>query len=224
MRRWVLVLVAAALAGILAGTVAHLALPGAEQTEPPPGTPSASPTPKPTATPSASDSKSPSASDSAAPFTNKALLQTDEFRRYGWGSATVTDSYQTPPDTDLTGCGGFTDDEPGLAAAYGASYRGEQSTAHEVVARFDSVAEAKQKSEELHQSAADCSGVGSRQDIPGVENGHWWPRTVGDTRGVVAVCRDGDRLLVLSVTSETSDPVQTTQIPELLRRATERLN
>ncbi|SDS99596.1 hypothetical protein [Microlunatus soli] len=197
--------------------------------------------PKPSAKPSPSDGAASTPAGEDPPFTRAALLQPDEFRRFGWGKADQTALYDSAAK-----------DLPALCVApkklgaeaeeiYAAEYQGLQTHAVELVQRHDSTAAAEERFDDLTETVADCQTAGSeRQAEPtqlhqprlgGVDETRWWQLKIPHDsvvpdradRGTVAVARVDDRVVYLLLTSPSSDPASTVQFEPLLTQAARRM-
>lgn len=210
---------------------------------PPPTTPR--PSPSGSASPSLATPSSPSTTPTAGPtpadgppFTERALLLPGEFQDRGWVSAQVVDHADDVPVPAITPCTTIDRGADGLVAAYASTYASARTRAAEVVVRFDSVGRAKDTFTTLREAVTHCAdsppasgrrvrvGEEHRAGPSGVSDLRWWttrPLTGGATRGVIGLVRAQDRLLLISLDSEISDPAQTTQIESLLTQAGRRL-
>lgn len=210
-------------------------------------TPSPSPTPTPSPTPKATKSakparttappaKAPSPSVSTPPpFTVAALLQPAEFRDAGWGEATVTQSWNDLPSEQITDCTEITADDGPIEAAYAARYQGLSTTAGEQVVRFESTSAARKAVQAMIKRIAECEPAGGefaglaseRMEAPapdGISELYLWNTTGPPTvEGAVGLARADDRIALVSLESETTDPVQTTQVGALMLAAGRRL-
>lgn len=223
-------MVVAALCGVLAGTLGfHRFDPGRDASAPPSdattptgsATLNASPSSSASASPT-SPSPSPSEDEDGPPFTIKALLQPADWTERGWGSAEITGSLDRLPGESVTGCAdtsGWGELEP---VAFWATYQGDQTEAGEVVARFADADEATKAAAQAVDGIYACGGVSGDHEPDGVEGG-WWETETETGRAVLAVTRSGDRVMVLSMESATSDPAETTDVDSLVRQATARL-
>lgn len=194
----------------------------------------------PTARPSAPTSSPsvPTSSPAAQPaFTRLALLTPQEFLQRGWGAARLVDRFAQIPSPAITPCAAVQPDQEGVRAGYAATYASERTEAAEVVARFDTVSRAENTFRELRAAVAGCadaSVAGDRvrvvaahhPDPGGISELRWWNTQAldgGPARGVVGVVRVDDRIAVLSLRSDVTDPADTTRIESLLVRAGRRL-
>lgn len=175
------------------------------------------------------------------PFTRAALLQPEEFRRFGWGRAELTAiSDGTRSDLPVLCVTPGTVDE-GSVESYSAEYQGLQTHAAEIVVREHDAAAAKTLYDRLNSRIVDCASATKirrstptvRHDprLPDVRAARWWQVVVPSgsaggersARGVVAVARMDDRLVYLVLTSATSDPATTVQFEALLTQSALRL-
>ncbi|MEU6731677.1 hypothetical protein ABZ929_00485 [Streptomyces physcomitrii] len=195
----------------------------------------------PSNSPSPSASPSPGTTAPAPPFTREALLKPEELVRFGWGKAERTAVHDgAPRDLELL-C------FPGSLAAQDArddhagTYRGLQTEAAEVVARFPDPGGAERAFARLSGQVGRCAEAegglpattGTRHEprLAGVDRVVWWNTESNRTgsgerprvRGVLGLAMVDDRLLALSLTSTSSDPASTVELEPLLSQAARRL-
>ncbi len=202
--------------------------------------------PDPTRESSPGDTPSPRPSSTRPPttqpgpaFTDQALLLPQEFEERGWATARVIQRFDDLPAPAITPCTG-TGRGSGLVKAYAAIYASARSTADEVVMRFASTGDAKDAYAGLRADIRTCSSstraarqveIRTRHTAPDaalVSEALWWNTRDpdgGPMRGVLAIARADDRILVLNLESERSgsDPAKTTRIDDLLIQAARRL-
>lgn len=174
---------------------------------------------------------------SGSPFTERALLQTNEFLQYGWAKASELSLQEGVVTKPLLPClqVGSLPQEP--AAAYAATYQGLHTQAAEQVVRFASEADARAALDRLVTQVAGCAGapaerrvqVGKRHDpdLDRISETTWW-NVRGSAphdamRGVLVLARVDDRLVALYLHATTTDPAKTTDILPLMRQAGLRL-
>lgn len=213
-------------------------------------TPTPSPTPSPTSSPTTKAAKparpvrttaprpptaAPPSVSTPPPFTVAALLPAAQFREFGWGEASVTQSWNDLPSEQITYCTEVTSNDGPIEAAYAARYQGESTTAAETVVRFESTAAARTAVQGLIGRIGACeppdgesAGLAAeRMAAPapdGISELYLWNTTGPPTvEGVVGLARAGDRIALVSLESETTDPVQTTQVGALMLAAGQRL-
>lgn len=220
-------------AGVLIGIVGYLVmpLPIGSNAEAPSGPPSRSDT----------TAGSVSSAGESPPFTRSALLQPDELKGFGWGKADQTAIYDGVA-TDLPSlCAAEPALEKGTEESYSAEYRGVQTHAVEIVLRHrDDDAAAKAFDRVSDKTAACASAEKDRRGKPTrrhdpkldeVDQARWWQIEVPagsagrdePSRGVLAVARIDDRVVLMTLTSPTTDPSTTVQFEELLTQAARRL-
>lgn len=193
----------------------------------------------PVTTPAGTPTRTPTAE--SPPFTRAALLQPDEFRRFGWGKAeliAISDGTRSDLPSLCVAPQAVAD---GSVESYSAEYRGLQTHALEIVVREADAETAKRSYDRLTGGIADCASAQRirrstptiRHDpqLPDVRAARWWQVAVPSgaagldrpARGVIAVARMDDRLVYLVLTSATSDPATTVQFEALLTRSALRL-
>ncbi|QKW07409.1 hypothetical protein HUT18_14460 [Streptomyces sp. NA04227] len=231
---------AAAAVGVCLGVAGFLAIPfesGSDAAAPTGPAPTSSKPPA--SSPPPTSPASPEAS--GPPFTRNALLLPAEFVRFGWGTAKQTAVYdKAGKDLGLLCLSGAAAAE-GAAEEYAGTYRGLQTEAAEVVARYPDSAAAERALERLSRRVSACepgggalaARPGTRHEprLSGVDRAIWWdtdanrtaPGARPDERGVIGLARVGDRLVALSLTSTSSDPATTVQWEPLLGQAARRL-
>lgn len=177
--------------------------------------------------------------EAGPPFTSQALLLPDELRRYGWASARVIQSYDENPSPPITPCTTL-EESKGAYRTYAAVYASARTTADEVAVRYDTEEHAKAAYVSLRDTIRACADdeqqhvrreVHDEQSVAQasrVDEAMWWrtrDATDASAHGVLGIGRAGDRVLVLFLESDLpgSDPVKTTDIPDLLVQATRRL-
>lgn len=151
------------------------------------------------------------------------MLLPAEFMERGWGTTSVTRSGPGfGPEATLCALLGDTK----LQEAYTAMYQGTQTTAGEQVGRYRDAGAASAAVAAASAAAPACDWSLEEQPAPsiaGADEALLWYGKLGEERAVVGVVRVGDRALMLSLRSATSDPVKTTDIESLLTRAGKRL-
>lgn len=238
MKRWTGPAAAVALvAGVVSGTALHLGVDRAQSepgtttsaTSTPTGTATATrspatPTPKKSATKSKS-TRSSSPTTSVPAFTQAALLSPDDFMTHGWGQTTQTAQGDGLPADDIVRCTGIDPAAAGRIAAYWATYQGTQTTAAEIVARYETTEAANFAAGYSFNNANQCDGVTKAHAIKadGITQGTWFSYQKDGVRSVIAAVLVEDRLLVFSMSSAQSDPAETTSVDQLLRQAGKRL-
>lgn len=231
-----------------AGPSTPASVPPTPATASPTPTPTASPSPTPSPTPKATKSAKPARSTAAPPpktpspsvstpppFTADALLQPSEFEERGWGSATQTQSWNDLPSEQITSCTEVTSADGPIEAAYAATYEGLSTTAGEMVVRFESSAAARKAVQDLIGRIGECEPAGgefaglaaARMKAPapdGISELYLW-NTTGppNVEGAVGLARAQDRIALVTLRSEATDPVQTTQVGALTLQAGRRL-
>lgn len=186
-------------------------------------------------TASTSKSKPSSIPTPKPPFTAKALLQPEELTDRGWGRATVTQRWDSVPDSQITSCvevsaSGTT------VAAYAATYRGLNTTAAEVVIRFTDETAARLATQPLIDQISSCmSPAGDEVDVfvkrlePPETDGvisevYLWEITGSDNlEGAIGLARTDDRIALLTMRSKVTDPTKTTLLSNLTQQAGRRL-
>jgi hypothetical protein len=147
------------------------------------------------------------------------------------------DSFDELPSPAITPCTTVDPDRRGVVAGYAATYASDRTSAAEVVARFDSADQAGDAYSELRAAIAGCADASSSPNrvritgshhpgVSGIDDLRWWntrPLEEGAARGVIGIVRVGDRIALLSLSSNLSDPAETTQIESLLTQAGRRL-
>jgi hypothetical protein len=250
------VLAASALLGGGTGAVAHEQWPGPFQRSPqgtrtsaPATTPTPAaqatsmPTPTPTSTPTSSTNAPRPSASAATPldepaFTTLSLLTPREFLERGWGAARLVDRFDQIPSPAITPCVTVPPGTEGLRTGYAATYASERTEAAEVVARFDTSADAADEFDAMRATVAGCADasaptgrlrmVAAHHPTPtGTSELRWWntrPLDDGPARGVLGLVRVDDRVAVLTLRSDVSDPAKTTKIESLLVQAGRRLS
>lgn len=194
-----------------------------------------------TAAPSTSASSAPSAATPTRPdepaFTRLALLTPEEFLQRGWGAARLVDRFDHIPAPAITPCVTVPPGTPGLRAGYAATYASDRTEAAEVVARFDTAKQAADELGVLRATVAGCANASAAPDRlrtvaahhptpAGTSELRWWntrPMDGGPARGVVGLVQVDDRVALLNLRSDVSDPAKTTKIESLLIQAGRRL-
>lgn len=232
MKRWTgPAVVAALVAGALAGTGLHVAVDrpashtsGSPATSAPSGSPISTPSGTKKKT-SKTPSSTASSSDSGPAFTQAALLTVDDLMAHGWGATEVTADGKGLPDKAIVRCTGIDPGAAGRVAAYHATYKGAQTAAAEIAARYKDVDAANIAAGYSFNKANQCDGVGEAHTLsyPAFTQAFWFNYAKGEIRGVVAAILVQDRLLVFSMSSTSSDPAETTDVNALLTQAGKRL-
>lgn len=222
-----------------AGTSAPGTAPVSRTTSPSPS--AGSPSPRRSATPEpspTSPSPSPSPSPSHGPaFTRLALLGPQNFLERGWGSARQIDEYDRLPPAAITPCTTVRSGQDGLRVGYAATYASERSGAVEIVARFEDEQHATSAYDGMRADVAGCADSSTAADRVRITDSHqprsaqitemrWWntrPLQRGSARGVIGLVRVDDRVALISLRSDVTDPAETTQITSLLTEAGRRL-
>lgn len=213
--------------------------PTQQATVAPGSSPSPSPSPRRSAKPAPTPtSASPSPAPSQEPaFTRLALLQPKNFLDRGWGTARQIDEFDQLPSTAITPCTTVPSSQPGLRAGFAATYASERSGAAEIVARFDQTQQAESAFDSLRAAVAGCADSSTAPDRVRITDTHhpqsdavsevrWWntrPLESGSARGVIGLVRVDDRVALISLRSDVSDPAETTEISSLLVEAGKRL-
>jgi hypothetical protein len=240
---WLLPVVAAVVAGVLLGSALYLVRPlhltasGAS-----PSSPAGGPTPAPKTPSPTRSSAPPSATESprvpsGPAFTKRALLQRSEFLQYKWGKADQLSLTTGVNKKAILRCLRPQRVTIESVAAYAATYHGRTTLAGEQVIRYYSVAEAEGVFDQLAGQVDQCADrdstrratVGKRHDpdLGGISQTRWWNLSgakKGDPmRGVLVIMRVDDRLMALCLTSDSTDPEETTDIIPLMRQGGLRL-
>lgn len=209
----------------------------------PTASPSVTPSPTPKATKSAKPArttapprKAPSPSVSTPPpFTEAALLQPAQFSEHGWDNATQTRFWDGFADEQITACTEVTAADGPVESAYAATYAGNLTVGAETVVRFTSTAAAEKaviglldRIDVCVPAGGESTGLKSQPMTPpaaeGLDELYLW-NTTGEpnTEGVVGLARAGDRLALVSLTSDETDPAETTEVRPLMLQAGRRL-
>lgn len=246
---WVLPVVTAAVLGVLLGGVLYVVRPlqltasgvrPAESAGPPvarktpaesAGSTVASKTPA--ESPGSTVAQTPTPSVPNGPvFTQRALLQSNEFMHYKWGKAdrlSLTTGISAQPILRCVRPDRITI-KP--VAAYAATHHGLSTLAGEQVIRYHSVAEAENVFDQLAEDVGQCAeadparqaSVGQQHDpeLVGISRTRWWNvrglAKDDPMRGVLVIMRVDDRLMALCLTSNSTDPAVSTDIIPLMRQ------
>jgi hypothetical protein len=166
-----------------------------------------------------------------------ALLQPGDFLERGWGSARQVDEFDRLPSSAITPCTTVEPGQDGLRSAFAATYASQRSGAAEVVARFDDTRRAEGAYDGMRAAVAGCADSSTAPDRVRITDSHrprhdgisemrWWntrPLQSGPARGVIGLVRVDDRVALISLRSDVSDPAETTRIASLLAEAGRRL-
>lgn len=230
--------VGAAVIGLALGVIAFLVAPLLTDLA---GKPSGGSTTTAPTTATRAPSGTSTAGEEAPPFTRSALLQPDELKGFGWGKADQTAIYDSVGSDLPLLCAAPATIEDDAVESYSAEYQGLQTHAVEVVVRHADRNDAADLFKRLSTKAADCDsakktrrGTSTRRHDPklaDVDDARWWQLDVPSgsagqdesARGVLAVARIDDRVVVLVFTSPTTDPSTTVQLEALLTQAARRL-
>lgn len=184
--------------------------------------PSASPTSS--ATPSAK----PSSASPAPPFTIRALLEASEFKDVGgWGTTTLIDIWDDVPPKQISSCTEPQNSDGKRVAAHSALYRGQSTSAVEVVTRYGSDQAARTAVARLTtriracatEPAGDPDLTAAEIQVPDpaeLSEVHLWDTTGTNgskAQGAVGIVRTGDRVAFLTMISLTTDPIGTADQP-----------
>lgn len=244
MRRWwVLPVAAAVVLGVLLGSMLYVVRP-LHLTASGASSPRASSSTKPADPPKPRESPKPAAKTTTSPrvpsgpeFTERALLQSNEFIQAKWVKADELSLTTGVSDQPLLRCLRPDRLKTKPVAAYAATHHGLTTLAGEQVIRYYSVADAERVFAQLAKEVSQCADQGSARrakvgkrhdpDLAGISDTRWWnlrgASKDDSMRGVLVIMRVHDRLMALCLTANSTDPAETTDIIPLMRQGGSRL-